>query len=812
MTAWPAGHNVKGQPGGGRMDWIRIETVLDEALDAEPEVREALIRARLGDAPGLLQEALSLLAASNASATFLDVPTVTPTPGLEAGTRFGAWCVVSPLGGGGMGEVYLVDRADGEYSQQAALKLMRPLPDSYWERFQTERQILAELDHPGVARLLDGGLSSDGRPFMVMEYVDGSPIDVWSDRHNADVRHRVSLILEVCQAVAHANAKLIVHRDIKPSNILVTEDGRTRLIDFGVARLLAPAVGAWTETPVSIEYAAPELLEGKVATVMTDVYGLAATLYELLSGRAPIMVDGDPIGLAVRKVADEIPPRLTTLLQPPAGQNAFIRDIEAILAKALRKEPTDRYPTVNAFAADMRDALDGRPVSARSGERGYAVRRFAYRRRWPIAAAAAVVLSLTCGLGLALIQAQRAERERDAALLEQARVQAVQQYLYFMLRDAAETGGIDANAEQILDNAAAQVLAQFEADPARGGPVVRMLGELYFYMNDYEAAEPLLTRLMTATDVEPEIVAAAAYDLAQVKLRQSEPEAAARFLTQAQTFWSSDPQRWRSELVESRIAEARLLRDQGRVDESVALLQANLPARLAISGPRHRDTGVLYNDLGVMLVAAGRNEDAIPMFRSALGIWGATGLSQGPDALNTLNNLAALEVLSGRPERAEPLFAQAVAVRRRMYGPSAATAALISNYGKTLLQLNRPAEAAPLLEEATAMARDNAGVGSLHYASALAGLSEAKLKSGDLAQAAGLSEQGLVDVRSELGPSHPATAVVEISLARVRAAQGRRAEARALLSEAQAVLTPLGPAGASQIRAIEQIRTDYRLR
>jgi non-specific serine/threonine protein kinase/serine/threonine-protein kinase len=566
-----------------------------------------------------------------------------------------------------------------------------------------------------------------------------------------------------------------------------------------------------TETPVSIEYAAPELLEGGAASVMTDVYGLAATLYELLSGRAPIIVDGEPIAIAVRKVAEEIPPRLAALVAPSFGQKALIQDLDAILAKALRKEPADRYATVGAFAADLRDALEGRPVTARTGERGYELRRFVRRRRWPIAAAAAVVLSLTGGLGLALNQAERAERERDAALREQARMEAVQQYLYFMLRDAAETGGADADAEQILDNAAAQVLAQFEADPARGGPVVRMLGELYFYLNDYEAAEPLLTRLMTARGVDPAIVASAAYDLAQVKLRQSEPDAAARFLAQAQRFWAADPERWRSQLVDSRLGEGRLLRDQGKVEEAVALLQANLPARLAISGVSHRDTGVHYNELGVMLVAAGRNDEAIPMFRSALDVWETTGLSQGPDALNTLNNLAALEVLSGRPEQAEPLFAQAVAARRRMYGDSAATAALISNYGKTLLQLNRPHDAAPLLEEAVAMAREHAGVGSLHYASALAGLSEAKLKSGALDEAARLSEQGLADVQAELGAAHPASAVVAISLGRARAAQGRDREARMLLDEAEAALAALGPAGASQVRAINQIRTDYRL-
>ncbi len=793
------------------MNWSRLDAVLDEAMDAEPASRETLVRDRLGDDPVLEQEALSLLAAMEESSAFLSTSPQVLDSSLEPGARFGAWKITGSLGAGGMGEVYAVERADGEYRQKAALKLMRPLPSAYWGRFQVERQIVAELDHPGVPRLLDGGLGAEGRPFMVIEYVDGVPIDVWARRQGIDARRKVALILEVCDAVSHANAKLVVHRDIKPSNILVTEEGRTRLIDFGVARLLAATDPGKTATPVSIEYAAPELLEGGKASVMTDVYGLAATLFELLTGRAPIVLDGEAIAIAVRRIAEENPPRLAQLDTPGLGQKALIRDLDAILGRALRKEPSERYATVDAFAQDLKAATEGRPVTARLGERGYVLRRFIRRRRWPIAAAAAVVLSLSVGLGMALDQASQAQRERDMALREQARLQAVQQYLYFMLRDAAETGGPDANAEQILDNAAAQVMEQFKADPVRGGPVMRMLGELYFYLNDYEAAEPLLQKLMTAPGVDPAIVASAAYDLAQVKLRQADTEAAGRYLARAQGFWSTNPDRWRSEIIDSRLGEARLLRDQGKVDEAIALLEANLPGRITVSGPSHRDTGTYYNDLGVMMAAAGRRDEAISLFRSALGVWQSTGLSRGPDALNTLNNLAALEVLSGRPERAEPLFAEALSVRRQMYGASAATAALISNYGKTIILLDRPAEAVPLLEEATAMAREHAGVGSLHYASALAGLSEARLRAGSLEAASALSERGLAEVKAALGPAHPAAAVVAISLGRVRGAQGRKSEAVQLLNEAESGLMALGPAGASQIKAIDKIRTQYAL-
>ena len=792
------------------MDWGRVEQVFDEAMEQSPDARLDYVRAALADAPTLQAEVIGLINAADASGDFLELPAV-EAAALEAGARIGDWRIVGPIGAGGMGQVYRVQRADGAFEQDAALKIMRPLPPAFWARFQAERQILANLEHPGVARLLDGGLGPNNRPFMVMEYVDGAPIDAWAATRKLTPAARVRLILQAAEGVAHANAKLVVHRDIKPSNILVTDEGRTRLIDFGVARLMTTGDARRTETPISIEYVAPELLEGQAASVMTDVYGLAATLYELLSGRAPVPVQGEAVAIAVRRIAEEIPPPVSSLIRPAIRDRGLARDLDAVLGRALRKEPGERYSTVESFTADLRRALDGQPVQARSGETGYAMRRFLRRRRWPIAAGVAIVASLSVGLGLALDQAARAERERDAARRDQARVEAVQQYLYFMLRNAAETGGPDADASEILDNAAAQVMAQFETDPDQGGPILKMLGELYFYLNDYEAAEPILTRLVEAERVDPALRASAAYDLGQVQLRQGNLERAATLVTQAQTFWNADPVRWRSEIVDSRLVEARVLRDQGDVEAAIELLRTNLPQRVAISGANHRETGIFHNDLGVMLVAAGRPEEAMPSFRSALAVWRAIGLETSPDALNTLNNLAALEVLSGRPEQAEPLFRRAVEIRRRYYGASAATAALLSNYGKTLVQLDRAEQAVPVLQEAADMARSTAGTGSLHFASATAGLSEALLNAGQTDQAARVAEAGLREVRAALAPGHPGVGVAAVGLGRVRAAQGRDDEARALLDEAVAALEPLGPAAAAQIRAIEQIRTQYAL-
>ncbi len=788
--------------------WSKVEAILDEALERPEGERVAFVCEAATDDKALADEVLALLQAAARSETFLTGDDKARMADLEPGRRLGAWRIVAPLGQGGMGEVHEVERADGEYRQRAALKLMRSLPEAQAARFQTERQILAELDHPGIARLLDGGLADDGRPYMVMELVDGSPIDAHCARSGLDVRSRIALVAEVAGALAHAHAKLVVHRDIKPSNILVDAEGRARLIDFGVARVMASGPAAATELPVSIEHVAPELIEGHSATTASDVYGLAATLYELLTRRPPVQVAGLALGAAVRRIVEDSPAPLD---MGASASKALLRDIDAILARALRKEPAARYPTVEAFASDLSRALDGLPVAARRGERGYAARRFFRRRKWPIAAGMALVFALSAGFGVALWQANEARLQRDAALHEQARLEAVQQYLYFMLRSSAEIGGPEADVGRVLEGAAARVVELFDRDPVRGGPVLHALGELYFYIDDYEAAEPLLRRLTQARSVAPELAAAAAYDLAQVRLRQALPDEAAQFLARAQDFWSAEPDRWQSRLVDSRLVEARLLRDRGEVEQAIELLRGNLPIRVALSGPMHRETGVYHNDLGVMLTAAGRHDEAVASFQAALGVWRTTGLDNGPDALNTLNNLAALHVLAGRPPQAEPLFRRAVDLRRRLYGASAATAALLSNHGKTLVQLGRSVTALPLLEEATAMARTHAGAGSLHYASAAAGLSEARVETGALTSAGVGAENALAEVRGALGDDHPATAVLKVALGRVRAAQGQRAQAASLLTEAQQTLSALGRTGAPQVDAINQIRARYRL-
>jgi tetratricopeptide (TPR) repeat protein len=438
--------------------------------------------------------------------------------------------------------------------------------------------------------------------------------------------------------------------------------------------------------------------------------------------------------------------------------------------------------------------------------------RFVRRHRWQAAAAAALVLSLAGGLTASLWQASEARIERDWALREQARLEAVQHYLYFMLRDGADaSGGTGASAAEILDAAADQVTEMFSADPAEGAQVMHTLAELYFYLNDYEAAAPLLRRLAHAEDIDPAVQASARYDLAQVLLRMGDRESAGPLLDQAQAFWNEDPDRWRRRLVDSRLVEARMLRDGGELDAAVSLLQRTLRERIALSGNAHRMTGVFRNDLGVMLIAAGRMDEAAVALRDALATWRATGLDNSPDALNTLNNLAAVEVLSGRHEDAAPLFRELLDLRRSSYGPSATTATVLNNYGKTLVNLDRPEEALPYLREAVEMAREHAGPASLLYAAALAGHSEALAGTGETRAALELAESGFAEVAEAAGGRGPASSVVGVAWARTLAAEGETDHAAELLDEAEAAFAPLGAGAAPQMQAIATVRERYGL-
>jgi tetratricopeptide (TPR) repeat protein len=360
----------------------------------------------------------------------------------NASRRFGAWQTIRLLARGGMGEVWLAHRADGQHEQQTALKILSPYlaaADSL-ERFRRERQLLARLEHPNIARLLDGGMSPLGEPYLVMEYVEGIRLDRYCDQNHLSTRDRIGLMVKVCAAVQSAHQHLVLHRDLKPSNILVTSDGEPKLLDFGIAKLIDSDSTAEQTVTASLfltaAYASPEILRGQPATVASDVYSLGVVLYEVLSGKRPFdAAKLSPAGL-VEAITQSDAARPSVVCTDQSRRSDLAGDVDGIIGKALKKNPADRYESAAQLADDLRRHLGGQPVLAVEGSRWYVVRKFLRRNRLAVAAAAVLLLSLTAGLAGTLWQAHIARQERANAEQRFNDARKLANYLLFELYDS----------------------------------------------------------------------------------------------------------------------------------------------------------------------------------------------------------------------------------------------------------------------------------------------------------------------------------------------------------------------------------------
>ena len=724
---------------------------------------------------------------------------------LPEGTRLGPWSLLHLIGRGGAGEVYLAVRADGAFQQKAAIKVLHRGAVAEVPRFQAEREILARLEHPGIARLLDGGMQADGRPYMVMEYVEGVGLTEFCDAGNLDLDARLQLFIEVCDVVAYAHRNFVVHRDLKPRNILVTPAGHVKLLDFGVAKLLDALAGPATEktcAPLTPDYAAPEQLTGQPITTATDVYALGVVLFELLTSRKPFHNTAMPVAHAVHSVLQELPlpvsraARILENARVPARQ--LEGDLDAIVAKCLRKEAEHRYENVDALESDLRRHLDSQAVSAREGARFYVFSRFLRRHRLSVAAAATVVLALACALAVVSWQVHRVALERDIARRAAAREEAVRYYVTRMFRTAAaEHASEPTTAKQMLDRSAQNVLREYRDDPYLAGKVVETLSDLYGALEDFEGQVPLLEGFLkqAGAEADPESVAFARQQLANAELQRGNMRRAAALLPLALDFWSRDSQRYAPQRLEGLVIKGRLLRAQGDIDGAIATYSAAITERIALSGLNHPETAALYNSLAVAHMHANHFNAALIAYRKALAIQDALQRSDDLDAQIMRANMGMLAFRYGQVDEAEQLLRNGFTKQRSLAGDSAAVAAAMGYYGVIRSQRGRHDEALSVLRTAVTMATEFAGAASPVAVQNRMFLAEALETAGDKAAAAATLIENLALARKQLGDESLAVLRTRLAQARMAVHGSDRARGNAELAALVPLLRKQGKPG-----------------
>jgi len=498
--------------------FAELRPLLAEALELSPDVRATWLDERRRRDPGLMAELETLLAAeqeldrqgflAEAPASELFAAHVT-----LAGQRIGAYTLESPLGQGGMGSVWLGRRTDGRFEGKVAIKfLSMALLDQVGQaRFRREGSALARLSHPNIARLIDAGVSDGGQPYLVLEHVDGKPLDVYCDDARLPATDRIRLFGQVLAAVQHAHANLIVHRDLKPSNVLVTGDGTAKLLDFGIAKLLdseagertaLTAAGGGAFTP---EYAAPEQVRGEPISVATDVYSLGVLLYQLLAGRHPTGEGCRTPSEFVRAILDTDPARLSAAVTGPGRDPAasarststerlrrlYLGDLDNIVARALKKDPAERYPTVAALADDLVRFLRHEPVSARRDSWGYRATKFVYRNRGAVASAVVVSLALIGATVITWRQMLEARRQRDEAVFQAKRAEAIRSFQGLLI---SQIGEQPLTMRQLLDKGRGILERQYRGDPRFTATILGQFAERYGELSDRPTALALLTR------------------------------------------------------------------------------------------------------------------------------------------------------------------------------------------------------------------------------------------------------------------------------------------------------------------------------
>ncbi len=664
-------------------NWQKIKAIFYPALELPEGERLYFVKEKCGDDAELFEEIKMLIASSEQNETFIEKPAFAMNELVVAkekrdliGQEIGAYKIEKEIGRGGMGAVYLAKRADKEFEKQVAVKLIKRGfdTDEIIKRFRNERQILAGLDHTNITRLIDGGATEDGLPYLVMDYVEGEPLTKFCNFRELSIEDRLKLFLQICSAVKYAHQNLIIHRDLKPSNILVTNDGTPKLLDFGIAKLIDEAndeTQNHTLTRVMTpEYASPEQVQGKQITTSSDVYSLGVILYELLTGERPFKVKSKNAN-EISKIITDSQPQKPSLVVSSKSENSKFKiqnpkllkgDLDNIVLMAMRKEPERRYSSVEQFAEDIKRYLNGLPVIAQEDTFSYRASKFIGRNKTGVAAGIGVALSLIGGIIATSRQSKIAKRERDIARREANKAERINQFLQKTLSSAdPKEHGKDTTVLEALKFAAEQIENEFTDQPEIVADLNTTIGKTYLNLGQIEKAEPHLSAaLQIRREILPEI----------------------------------------SEEIAANLNDLGLLnRIKGDYSTAEPLFQNSLKILEKLYGDKHLLIAEVLENLGFLFLLQGKHVEAIKIFERELSINTDLNGKNHPSSARTISRLADCFSIMSDYEVSAMLYRQAQKIIHAHYPKTHPEAIEVSaGLASTLLRTNQK-EAEDLLNE-----------------------------------------------------------------------------------------------------------------
>lgn len=781
-----------------------IDSIVQQAQGLGPRERAAYLRQACGADETLLSRVLLALHEHSASQAWDDLhdegdPAAVAVEPIE-GQRLGAYRILRRLGSGGMGDVYLAERADEEYHQQVAIKLVRAgaFTPQILGRLRTERQILARLQHPNIARLLDGGRAPDGTPYLVMEYIDGEPIDIHCDRRRLTLPQRIELVRTVCAAVHYAHQNLIVHRDLKPNNILITTSGEVKLLDFGIAKLLDTRHSAHTLAVTHIDYrvmtpahASPEQVRGDGITTASDIYVLGVLLFELLSGRKPFQLVGSRLTDMERIICEQEPPLPSAMVERSAQESPELiddivtcrsttrsrlekdlrDDLDNIVMMAMRKDPARRYHSAEQLSADLERHLQGQPVLATRDSWPYRTGKFVSRHRWAVIASAAAILLLTGFAIVTFVQARRIAHERDVVAAERSRAEQISSFLVelFELSDPSKSRGNQVTARELLDIGSRRVRVGLADQPETRATLLGTIGRVYSSLGLYGDSVSLLEEALKS----------------RVAIYGPKHE----------------------QVAEAMVAIGSALCEQGKLDECEHQLRGALAMQQELLGPTAVEIAPTLMEYAKLTLARGSIDIAERYYTESLDLYRRHGQERTTQAASVMNGLAGLYAYRGDYAKAEDLYRTALDIDRQTLGQDHPQVAMhVHDLAVQLQMQGKMADAEPLYIESTDMLKRILGPTHPHTLDALANYGRFLRRKGDLDRAESVLHDVLVNDRIARGERHPFIGHDLVSLANVRLDranyQGAEQDLKAALDIYKESLPPDHPYVASALSAL----------